>query len=151
MDAIAFLKQEHEKAKGMFQQIEQAREPQRAALWNKLRPELKSHEKMEETHVYGPVAQDALTQDASLRDWAQHHREDVHELEAMIEEVSGLDPSTAQWLEEVRALKSRLEHHIQEEEQQIWPKIQRVWDRAKLDQAGSQMEATKHKEASQAA
>jgi iron-sulfur cluster repair protein YtfE (RIC family) len=151
MDAIAFLKREHEKAKDMFQRIEQAQEAQRAELWNKLRPELKTHEKMEETHLYGPVAQDRSTQDSTLREWPQHHREEVRELEALIEQVSGLDPSAAQWLEKIRALKSTLEHHIQEEEHQIWPTIQRVWDRAKLDQAGSQMEAMKQKEAREAA
>jgi iron-sulfur cluster repair protein YtfE (RIC family) len=151
MDAIAFLKHEHEKAKDMFQRIEQARDGQRAELWNKLRPELKIHEKMEEAHLYGPVGQDRSTQDATLRDWPQHHHEEVRELEAMIEQLNGLNPSAAQWLEKLRTLKSTLEHHIQEEEQQIWPKIQRVWDRAKLDQAGTQMEAMKKKETGQAA
>jgi iron-sulfur cluster repair protein YtfE (RIC family) len=147
MDAIAFLKQEHEEAKKMFQQIEQAREPQRGSLWNKLQPELKSHEKREEAHVYGPVAQDRMTQDSTLRDWAEHHREEVAELEEMIEEISGLSPGDAQWLQKVQDLKSTLEHHIEEEEQRIWPQIQRAWDPAKLDQAGSQMAAMKQKEA----
>ncbi len=151
MDAIKLLKQEHEKAKEMFQQIEQAREPQRAPLWNKLRPELKVHEKMEEAHLYGPVAEDDRTQDSTLRDWAEQHHVEVGEAETMIEEISGLNPSDAAWLEKVQSLKNTLEHHIQKEEQRIWPKIRQVWDQAKLDEAGSQMEAMKKEEARRAA
>jgi hemerythrin superfamily protein len=61
----------------------------------------------------------------------------------MIGEIDGLGPSDAEWMELVTELKETLAHHIQEEEQEIWPKIQSVWDRDKLEQVGSQMEAMK--------
>src|SRR5262245_54435286 len=41
MDGIQFLKQEHEKAKGMFQKIEGAGQQERGQLWKRLAPELK--------------------------------------------------------------------------------------------------------------
>ena len=151
MDAIRFLKQAHEEAKSIFRQIEQASEQERGALWEKLEPELKLHEKMEEAHLYGPVADDAAREDATLREWKTQHHDEVREAEAMIGEIDGLDPSDAEWMEMVTELKETLEHHIQEEEQDIWPKIQHVWDRDRLEQAGAQMEVMKRTEARRAA
>ena len=145
MDAIQFLKQEHEKAKATFGKIEQAGEGERGQLWQKLSPELKAHEQMEEAHLYGPVARDAGSRDRSLVEWEQHHRKEVGEAESMIRKIDGMDPADQAWLAQVKQLKSTLEHHIQEEEGQIWPKIRQVWDARKLEQAGTQMEAKKGK------
>jgi hypothetical protein len=142
MDAITFLEQEHRKAKDMFRQIEQAPDQQRVRLWNSLKPELKLHEQMEEAHLYGPVAQDNRIQDSSLRDWNQRHHQEVSELESLIQEV-GADAANAQWLDKIKAVRSTLENQIQEEEQQIWPKIRQSWDQTRLDEAGRKMEAMK--------
>jgi hemerythrin-like domain-containing protein len=38
------------------------------------------------------------------------------------------------------ALREALEHHIQEEEQEIFPKAREAWDQSKLEQAGREME-----------
>jgi hemerythrin superfamily protein len=151
MDAIRFLKQQHEEAKAMFGQIEQASGQQRGSLWKKLEPELKLHEQIEEAHLYGPVAEDSRVKDSALREWKTHHHEEVREAEAMIAEIGGLNPPGADWMERVTELKGTLAHHIQEEEQQIWPKIQQVWDRSKLEEAGAQMEAMKQREGRRAA
>jgi hypothetical protein len=151
MDAIRFLKQAHEEAKGMFRQIEGATGQQRGSLWSKLEPELKAHEQMEEMHLYGPVADDDRVQDSTLREWKAHHHEEVREAEAMIGEIGGLDPAESEWMDKVKELKQTLEHHIQEEEERIWPKIQEVWDRTRLEQAGAQMEAMKQRQTRRAA
>lgn len=146
MDAIQFLKQAHQEAKQMFQRIEGAAgHDERGQLWKKLEPELKAHEQMEEQHLYGPVARDVGSRETTLPRWAEHHREEVAEAESVIEEINGLDPSDTEWLTQVKALKATLEHHIEEEEQKIWPKIQQTWDRPKLEQAGKAMEAMKAK------
>jgi iron-sulfur cluster repair protein YtfE (RIC family) len=151
MDAIRFLKQQHDEAKAMFGQIEQASGQQRGALWKKLEPELKLHEQIEEAHLYGPVAEDTRVRDSTLREWNAHHHEEVGEAESMIAEIGGLNPPDTEWMEMVTELKETLEHHIQEEEQQIWPKIQQVWDRSKLEEVGAQMEAMKQREGRRAA
>jgi hemerythrin-like domain-containing protein len=142
MHAIKFLKQEHVKAKGAFQEIERASAPQRGQLWGKLQPELKLHEQMEEKHLYGPVAREGQA-DGSLADWEHTHRQEVEEAETLMDEIGRLEPSDQRWLETVKALRGALEEHIREEEQEIWPKIEQVWDAARLEEAGQQMEAMK--------
>jgi iron-sulfur cluster repair protein YtfE (RIC family) len=145
MDAIAVLKEMHEEAKQTFQRIDGASPQERGSLWRRLEPELKVHEQMEEQHLYGPVAREVGDREASLQEWASHHHEEVQELEELITSINGLDPSAPGWLEEVRELRTTLEHHIQEEEGDIWPKIQQAWDRQKLEQAGQAMQAMKER------
>ena len=150
MNAIQFLKNEHEKAKRAFADI-QAANDQRAQLWAQLEPELKTHEEIEETALYGPVAQELGTKDQTLKEWQEHHREEVAEAEALIEEIDGLDPTADEWMDKVEELKETLEHHIQEEEGNIWPRIEQAWDRSKLEHAGQQMETMKRERISRAA
>jgi hemerythrin-like domain-containing protein len=143
MNAIQLLKNEHEMAKKMFAQIKAVGPEQRAQLWAKLEPELKVHEQMEEAALYGPVAEEGGSKDQTLGEWEEHHHQEVTEAEALIGEISRLDPTSGQWMGRVDALRQTLEHHIQEEEGDIWPRIERMWDQSKLEQAGQQMERLK--------
>ena len=43
MDAIEFLKHEHQKAKAAFAKLLEASPDERGALWKELQPELKAH------------------------------------------------------------------------------------------------------------
>ena len=85
MHAIQLLKSDHETAKRAFGQIQVARAEQRAALWAKLRPELKVHEEIEEAALYGPVADEIGSRDETLKEWREHHHEEVGELEAIVQ------------------------------------------------------------------
>ena len=146
MQAIKLLKEEHGKAKAAFQEIAAAAAPQRGALWKKLRPELELHEKMEETHLYGPVARE-VQGDRSLADWESAHHHEVQEAEGLIKEIDHLQPADSKWLATVKKLHGALEQHIRKEEQEIWPKIEQLWGPSRLEEAGRKMEAMKHEEA----
>ena len=151
MDAIQMLKQEHEQAKKMFAEIERANGDSRGQLWKRLKPELKIHEQLEEAALYGPVAREVASKDAKLSEWEEHHREEVGELESMIQEIDELEPSDPEWLENVKELRQTLEHHIEEEEGEVWPRIERVWDHTKLAEVGEQMATMKRQKMQQAA
>jgi hemerythrin-like domain-containing protein len=151
MNAIQFLKNEHEKAKRGFMEIQAADADQRAQLWQKLEPELKVHEQIEEAGFYGPVAQEVGATDQTLREWQEHHCEEVAEAETLIEEIGTLDPTGAEWIEKIDELQEALEHHIDEEEGTIWPRIEQAWDRAKLERAAQEMETLKRQRMPRAA
>jgi hemerythrin-like domain-containing protein len=139
------LKEEHGKAKAAFQKIEAAQASERPALWAQLRPELELHEKMEETHLYGPVAREVQV-DRAFAEWERTHHREVQEAEGLIREIDGLDATDSKWLAAVKRLRSALEQHIRKEEQEIWPRIEQVWDASRLEEAGRQMAAMKHEE-----
>ncbi|HET9853820.1 MAG TPA: hypothetical protein VFR53_02100, partial [Methylomirabilota bacterium] len=54
-----------------------------------------------------------------------------------------LDPEDERWLVTLRQIKSALENHIRQEEQDIFPRVGRIWDRARLEEAGRQMAESK--------
>jgi iron-sulfur cluster repair protein YtfE (RIC family) len=147
MDAIQFLKQEHQKAKSAFEKLLNAAPAQRGALWKELKPELKAHEKMEEQCLYGPIARDGAS-DPALSEWvSDRHQDEVHEVETLIKESEGLDPEDARWLATVRQIKTALDNHIQQEEGDIFPRISQIWDRTRLDEAGQEMSQSKGEKA----
>jgi hypothetical protein len=151
MNAIQALKKDHETAKRGFGQIQAAAPNQRGALWEKLEPELKLHEQVEEKAVYGPVARDAGAKDPKLKEWPEHHTKEVGEAEALIKAINSLDSASDQWMAKVADLQRTLEHHIKEEEGEVWPRIERAWDASKLDRAGEEIESLKRQKAPRAA
>ena len=142
MNAIRFLKQQHVEAKAGFQKVESAAAGQRRSHWQALRPELELHEKIEETCLYDPVANEPQA-DASLVSWEKTHHHEVEEAEGLIKSIDRLDPATDEWLQTVKKLHGALEQHIRKEEGEIWPKIEQVWDASRLEEAGRKMEAMK--------
>jgi len=68
-------------------------------------------------------------------------------VEDLISEIESLAPEDEEWLTKVKEVHGSLEKHIQEEEGEIFPRISKVWDDARLKQAGTQMKEMKSKKA----
>jgi iron-sulfur cluster repair protein YtfE (RIC family) len=145
MDAIQFLKQEHQKAKAAFEHVLQAAPKSRGQLWTKLQPELEAHEQMEDACLYEPLSRDAGKTDSKLADWRKKHQNEVDKVEGLIKEIGKLNPEDASWLTKLRAVHASLENHIREEEQDIFPRISKAWDETKLTHAGTEMKEMKAK------
>ncbi|HEY7255016.1 MAG TPA: hemerythrin domain-containing protein [Methylomirabilota bacterium] len=147
MDAIQFLKQEHQKAKAAFAKLLEAPPAQRGALWKELQPELKAHEAIEEACLYGPIEEEQPS-DPRLSEWVTDlHEEEVGEVEGMIKQTEQLDPAGDAWLGTVRQIHSALENHIKQEEGEIFPRIGQVWDAGRLAKAGQEMSEMHHEKA----
>jgi hypothetical protein len=142
MNALDWLKTEHEKAKKKFAEIEGARPEGRGELWKKLEPELEVHEIVERMHLYGPVARTSEARGTKLEEWDRRHTEEVDEVKDVIGTMADADPASDDWLSNLGEVKSLLEEHIGEEENEIWPEIRRIWDAARLEEAGAKMEET---------
>lgn len=143
MDAIQFLKQEHKKAKAGLKKVLKASPDTRGDLWNELQPELEAHEQIEDACLYGPLARGAGKVDAKLAAWRAKHQKEVERVEALVGQLESLDPAEAAWVAKVRAIGTSLEKHIREEEQDIFPRIGKVWDRKQLAEAGAEMKEMK--------
>ena len=143
MDAIQFLKQEHEKAKAAFGKVLKAPPETREQLWTALQPELEVHEQIEDEAVYEPLAHDAGKTDSKLADWRKTHQHEVGKVEGLIKDMTELDPEDASWLTKLKAVHASLERHIREEEQDIFPRIAKLWDDKKLKQVGADLKEMK--------
>ena len=151
MDAIQFLKHQHQEAKAAFGKLFDAAPARRGPIWKKLEPELKQHEQIEEICLYRPIARVGGAADAQLSGWvAEGHPEEVHEMEGLLQEAKGLDPEDERWLAAILQIRAALEKHIGEEEQDIFPRVARIWDGARLRRAGHEMSEMKEKKAAKA-
>ena len=94
MDAIQFLKQEHQTAKAEFEKVLQASPKARGGLWQKLSPELEAHEQIEDACLYEPLSREAGGKDPKLAGWRQKHQDEVDEVEDLISEIESLAPES---------------------------------------------------------
>ena len=150
MDAIQFLKKEHVTAKAAFERVLKASPAKRGDIWEKLSPELESHEQMEDACLYTPLSRDAAGKDPKLAGWREKHQAEVEKVKELIEELDDVDAEDEEWLSTVKEIHASLEAHIQEEEGDIFPRISKVWDEARLTDSGAKMEQMKGKKAAAA-
>lgn len=139
MNALHFLEQEHAKAKAGFAKVLKAAPETRGQLWTKLQPELETHEKIEDACLYEPLSRDAGKTDSKLAEWRKKHQDEVDKVDGLIKDMEELDPEDASWLTKLKAVHRSLESHIREEEQDIFPRISKVWDETQLKRAGTEL------------
>jgi iron-sulfur cluster repair protein YtfE (RIC family) len=139
MDAIQYLERQHRRARTALAAVTEAPASRRHALWTALRSELIRHERIEEQGLYEPVVRDRIS-DPVLSEWVtDRHQDEAREIEALMREVDDLDPEDERWLVTVRQIRAALEHHMRQEEQDIFPRIGRLWGGSRLEAAGREM------------
>ncbi|HEX5368939.1 MAG TPA: hemerythrin domain-containing protein [Dehalococcoidia bacterium] len=143
MDALEELKEMHVAAKSAFKKIEDSKPEDRGGIWSKLRMELVLHEKIEEQFVYDPMTKDLKGRDGMLANWDTAHEEQVKQATQIIDQIGSMEPTSDAWMIKVRDLKSALEKHIDQDENQIWPKIRQEWGEKKLQDASTAVSTAK--------
>lgn len=88
----------------------------RREVWPKLKRELEAHAAAEERYFYVPLMEHDMTQDAARHSVAEHK-----ELDDFVEQLEGYDMSGPKWLPTAKELCERLIHHLDEEEQEVFP------------------------------
>ena len=138
MDVLTFLKDDHDEAKGVFKKLEKADGATAAKVFEQLKTMLTLHEDMEETLFYPELKKEKSAEDLILEGYQEHHVMDV-----LLEEISSLKPSDEAWQPKIKVLQENTEHHIEEEEGQLFPKVRKIWDNERRQQVGRQMQDMK--------
>ena len=141
MDAIALLKADHTKVKGLLADLETTTErgvKTRAELFATIKCELTLHEIVEEEIFYPELKAHPKAKDIVLEGYEEHHVVDV-----LMSELEALDVSDETWGAKALVMKENVEHHIEEEEGEMFKAARSVFDKAELDALGSRMEARK--------
>lgn len=138
MDALQFLKDEHDEAKAVFSKLEKAKGAEASRLWEQLSSMLSLHEELEETYFYPRLREASSTEDLVLEGYQEHHVMDV-----LIDEIGSLKPSDEAWEPKIKVLQENTEHHIEEEESELFPKVRKIWDADMRKRVGEEMEMAK--------
>lgn len=147
MDALTLLKEDHDKVKKMLQELESTTErgvKTREQLFAKVKHELTVHEAIEEEVFYPALKQHPKTRDIALEAYEEHHVVDT-----VMAEIDGVAYEDETWGAKFKVMKENLEHHIDEEEGEMFKQAKQVFDKDELDQLGATM-ATRKQELIQA-
>src|SRR2546423_2525675 len=138
MDCLELLHEEHQEVKKLFRELEKAEGQKAARLWHEISTKLTLHEELEETHFYPLLRQEEKAKEIILEAYQEHHVMDV-----LIEEINGLRPEDEAFHPKVTVLQENTEHHIEEEEDELFPKVRKIWDLDKRKEVGATMEKMK--------
>ena len=141
MNALKLLEDDHKKVKKLMGEIEPTTErgvKTRGELFTKLRAELEIHEAIEEEIFYPALKEHPKAKDLVLEAYEEHNVVDM-----VMGEIDGVAYDDETWGAKFTVLKENLEHHIEEEESDMWKQARAVFDDAELDELGDRMAARK--------
>ena len=141
MDAIKLLKADHEKVKKLLAELESTTErgvKTRAELFATIKGELTLHEIVEEEIFYPELKAHPKAREIVLEGYEEHAVVDT--LMGELEELSVEDET---WGPKAKVMKENIEHHIEEEEGEMFKQARQVFDAAELEDLGMRMERRK--------
>ena len=144
VDALKLLKQDHEKVKKLLKELEDTTEravKTRQKLVEELKRDIKPHEAMEEQIFYPALRQKLKDDDIVLEGYEEHHAVDV-----LMDELEAVPFEDETWGAKMKVIQENIEHHIEEEEGEMFKDARKVFDKEQLEELGERME--QHKSAS---
>jgi hemerythrin-like domain-containing protein len=139
-DAIALLTEDHKRVRKLFKQFEKMKEDgepaEKEALARQICEELKLHTEVEEKIFY-PSVREAIEEEDMLDEALVEHAS-AKDLIAQIEDG---DPKDGMWAARVSVLGEYVEHHVTEEEEEMFPKAKKA--KLDLEALGEQIEEMK--------
>ena len=141
MDAITMLKTDHDKVKRLLTELESTTErgvKTREELFATIKGELTIHETIEEEIFYPALMEMAKTRDITLESYEEHHVVDL-----LMAELENLDVADEHWGAKAKVMQENVEHHMEEEEGEMFTKTRQVFDEAELRELGERMAARK--------
>jgi hypothetical protein len=137
MDALTLLKEDHDRIKKMLadgDKTTERGEKTRQELFEKLKETLVAHESMEEQVLYPALKAHPKAKDLTLEAYEEHHVVDE-----IMEELEQTPVTDDTWGAKFTVAKENLEHHIEEEEGEMFKTCRDIFSRAELDQMGAKM------------
>ena len=141
MDALKLLELDHEKVKKILSDLDSTTErgvKTREELFTKVRQELVVHEAIEEEIFYPALKEHPKAKDIVLEAYEEHHV--VDQVMAEIRDVP-FDDET--WGAKLTVMKENVEHHIEEEEGEMFKLARQALDSDELEELGERMETLK--------
>jgi iron-sulfur cluster repair protein YtfE (RIC family) len=118
------LHQDHEKVRGLFAQLEAIGEEddsRREQIFMSLYRELDLHSQAEEKFFYSQLKGEDETRELILESLDEHKA-----VKQLLDELEAMDKATPEWSSKLATLQENVEHHVQEEEGQLFPLAKKV-------------------------
>ena len=144
MDAFTLLKNDHKTVAGLMEKIDATTERAlkgREELFAQLKSELDIHAQIEETILYPVLEKADETHDISLEAYEEHKV-----VKQLLAELAAEPKDAEEWTAKFTVLKENVEHHVEEEEGEMFKKARKVLSEEEIDQLGARLEEAKGKQ-----
>ncbi len=141
MNALELLKADHDSVKDLLEELEATSEDDRGKreeLFARIRRDVEVHEAIEEEVFYPALKDHPKAREVVLEGYEEHHVVDT-----LMGEMSGLAVTDETWQAKMAVMKENIEHHIEEEEGEMFEEAQQILEAAELDALGDRMRARK--------
>lgn len=144
---FADLKADHDRQRTLFARLGEGSgdSRERRATFEALRLELQAHAAAEEESLYA-----AMLADPELREDARHSVAEHKEVDDLLGALIEADFGSPEWAERFGELRHRYMHHIDEEEQEMFPAAAKRIDKAEAADLARRFEARKPEERARA-
>ena len=138
MKATDLLKKQHKSVKALFKQVEDTEDGRRRRqLMEEIANELKMHTQIEEEIFYPAVREVGTSKAEEMVDEAY---EEHHVVDLVLAELPNVDPEDERFAAKMTVLSELVEHHADEEEDEMFPMAEKKLGKERLQQLGEQME-----------
>jgi hemerythrin-like domain-containing protein len=139
MDAFELLKNDHAKVSALFEQLEPATDTTtRQQLFAQLKQELDIHTHIEETILYP-----ALKTASETREITEEAYEEHQEVKDLLAEIEATPADSEEWSDLIIELRENVEHHVEEEENEMFPHARTVLGEQQITEISARMAAEK--------
>lgn len=136
MNALELLKQQHAEVKKLFTQygkLPDHADAKRRELFEMIADRLGAHTTIEEQYFY-PAAKANDTEDL-LVEAAEEHLS----AKRIIADLMALEPDDEHFDAKMKVLQEQIEHHVKEEEEDLFKKVRKLVSKEQLEDLGLQM------------
>lgn len=145
MNAIELLKKDHRTVKSLFESFEKAKEKDegtsKAELFASIKEELDVHARVEEEIFY--PAFDGAAKEEDDKELVLEAGEEHKQVKTLLAELEELGPDDDTFDAKMKVLKDNVEHHVEEEEGEMFPHAQKQLGSERLEELGQQIAARK--------
>ena len=141
MDAITLLTDDHDRMRELLARLESTTErgvKTRTELFATIKGELTAHEIIEEEIFYPELKTHPKAKDIVLEGYEEHHVVDL-----VMGELEDLPVDDEMWGAKAEVMRENVEHHMEEEEGDMFTAARSVFDKAELEDLGARMAARK--------
>ena len=138
MNALDLLKQQHDEVSMLFKKFEKLEEgatAERRELFVMIADRLSAHATIEEQYFYPSIKTDK-TED-TIREAVEEHLG----VKRIIADLLEMEPTDENYSAKMKVLKENVEHHVEEEEDELFKMVKKVLNEDQLLALGVQMMA----------
>ena len=140
MDLFQLIRLDHQKAKRLFERLAETAggTQSRPRLFAELKHELELHAAVEEKYFYP-----ALQGHEEARDLIQEALEEHGDVKEALVALDHGDNESDDWADRLDELREDVEHHVEEEENEIFPLAQKLLDPMQLGRIAEEIDRAK--------